>query len=247
MSINIPSEFLPTSTFTCGPSQGHPDIKEAKLSDTGFERSHRSADITKKGLIKEATDNLRELMRIPKDYVVMFYHGGATPAMDAIAWNLTKDSISGLRFGSFSNLWGKKIGNALDSRVKKEFYDAKEEGTFPDNDPNWNSSLVILTPNETSMGVQTPNDYLKKAWKEKGKDTLIAWDCTSCAGGRDLPQEEYDALVFSLQKCFGAAGGTSVLVLSPKAVDRVMEVKKMREIPFSLDLEEPIDRASNKY
>lgn len=247
MSINIPAEMLPSSTFACGPSQGHPTIRNAKLSDTLYERSHRAADITKNGLIKDATENLRTLMGIPKDYVIMFYHGGATPALDSVAWNLTKDTISGLRFGTFSNLWGKKIANCLPENIKKEFYDAKEEGEFPSEEPNWNASLVLLTPNETSIGIMTPNEYLEKAWEKKGSDTLIAWDCTSCAGGRDLPQGKYDAMVFSLQKCFGCPGGSSVLILSPRAIERAMEVKKTRDIPFSLDLEEPVKRAKEKY
>ncbi len=246
MSINIPSEILPNSTFGCGPSQGHKDIRNVKLCDTRYERSHRAGDITDKGLIKEAAENLREFLGVPKDYVIMFFLGGATPAMDAIAWNLTKESISGIRLGTFSELWGKKIAGALDKRVKKEFVDAKEQGTFPTDEPNWNSSLVLITPNETSMGVMAPNEYLEKAWDKKGKDTLIAWDCTSCAGGRDLPQGKYDALVFSMQKCFGAPGGSGVLILSPRACERVLEVKKMREIPYSLDLEEPIKSAKDK-
>lgn len=247
MNIQIPSDMLPNSTFTCGPSQGHPEIRNAKLSDTLYERSHRAGDITKAGLIKEATEGLRELMGIPKDYAIIFYHGGATPALDATAWGLTTDSISGLRFGTFSQLWGKKIASALDDSIKKEFIDSDKDGTLPEKEPNCNASLVLLTPNETSMGVQIPNDYLEDAWNKKGKDTLIAWDCTSCAGGRDLPQDKYDALVFSMQKCFGAPGGSSVLVLSPKAIERVMKVKQMRKIPFSLDLQEPIKRATEKY
>ena len=177
----------------------------------------------------------------------MFFLGGATPALDSVSWGLTKDSISGLRFGSFSNLWGKKIANNLDESIKKTFYDAEEEGKFPSQDPDWNASLVLLTPNETSMGLHTPNDYLEMAWSKKGKDTLIAWDCTSCAGGRDLPHDKYDAMVFSLQKCFGVPGGTGVLILSPRAVERAMEVKKTRNIPFCLDLQEPIKRATEKY
>jgi phosphoserine aminotransferase len=247
MDIKIPSDILPDSTFTCGPSQGHPEIREVKLKDTLFERSHRASDITKNGMIKEATENLRELLHIPKDYVIMFFLGGATPALDSVSWGLTKDSISGLRFGSFSNLWGKKIANNLDESIKKTFYDAEEEGKFPSQDPDWNASLVLLTPNETSMGLHTPNDYLEMAWSKKGKDTLIAWDCTSCAGGRDLPHDKYDAMVFSLQKCFGVPGGTGVLILSPRAVERAMEVKKTRNIPFCLDLQEPIKRATEKY
>ena len=109
MSIKLAVSDLPTSTFTCGPSQGHPVIRQTPLYKTQFERSHRAKDVAAEGLYKQATDNLRKLLDLPADYTVIFFMGGATPALDAVAWSLTKDSISGLSFGAFSKLWCKKI------------------------------------------------------------------------------------------------------------------------------------------
>ena len=246
MSINLDKEQLPKSTFTCGPSQGHPQIRQTPVSQMSFERSHRAGDLAQNGLYKEATENLRTLLSIPSDYAIIFYHGGATPALDAIAWNLTKDSISGLNFGAFSKLWCAQIAAVLDDSIRKDFKKAAEGEFFPKEKPDFKASLVLLTPNETSTGTQISDEYLKEAWAQKGPDTLIAWDCTSCAGGRDLPKGIYDILAFSMQKCFDVGGGSSVLILSPKAIARVAEVKQTRRIPYSLDLAEAIERAQTK-
>lgn len=246
MSVSFSKEALPSSTFTCGPSQGHPQIRKTPVCDMMFERSHRAGDVAAKGLYKEAADNLRKLIAVPQDYTVIFYHGGATPALDASAWNLTKDSISGLSFGAFSKMWCKKIAAVLGEAVKKDFKEPKEGEFFPEEKPDFNASLVIMTPNETSTGTQIPDSYLKEAWEKKGPDTLIAWDCTSCAGGRNLPRDIYDVMIFSMQKCFGVGGGSSVIILSPKAVKRVEETKALRVTPYSLDLTEAIKKAQEK-
>lgn len=246
MSLKLAITDLPTSTFTCGPSQGHPVIRQTPLYKTQFERSHRAKDISGEGLYQEATQNLRTLFGLPDDYTVIFFMGGATPALDAVAWSLTKDSISGLSFGAFSKLWCKKIADCLEASVKKEFREPAEGEFFPQEKPNYHASLVVLTPNETSTGTQIPNAYLEEAWAQKGPDTLIAWDCTSCAGGRDLPKNKFDVMVFSMQKCFGVGGGSSVIILSPKAVARIEEAKKFRAIPYSLDLTYAVEKAQQK-
>lgn len=246
MSIKLAVTDLPTSTFTCGPSQGHPSIRKTPLYQTQFERSHRAKDVAAEGLYKQATDNLRKLLDLPADYTVIFFMGGATPALDAVAWSLTKDSISGLSFGAFSKLWCKKIAGCLEDSVKKEFKEPAEGEFFPTEKPNFKASLVVLTPNETSTGAQIPDSYLEEAWAKKGADTLIAWDCTSCAGGRDLPKNKFDVMVFSMQKCFGVGGGSSVIILSPKAVARIAEAKQYRRIPYSLDLTYAVEKAQQK-
>ncbi len=244
--MNLDTKDLPTSTFTCGPSQGHPIVRQTPLYQTQFERSHRAKDISTDGLYKQATDNLRQLLDLPADYTVIFFMGGATPALDAVAWSLTKNSISGLSYGAFSKLWCKKIASCLEDTVIKDFKEPAEGSFFPAEKPDYNASLVVLTPNETSTGTQIPNEYLEEAWASKGEDTLIAWDCTSCAGGRDLPKNKFDVMVFSMQKCFGVGGGSSVIILSPKAVARIEEAKKLRRIPYSLDLTEAVAKAQGK-
>lgn len=246
MTLHLPLEQLPTSTFTCGPSQGHPVVRQTPLYQTQFERSHRAKDVSTDGLYRDATAALRQLLQLPEDYTVLFFMGGATPALDAVAWSLTKNSISGLSFGAFSKLWCKKIAACLEDTVTKDFKEPAEGAFFPAEKPDYQASLVVLTPNETSTGTQIPNEYLEEAWAQKGPDTLIAWDCTSCAGGRDLPKNKFDVMVFSLQKCFGVGGGSSVIILSPRAVARIAEAKTYRRIPYSLDLSYAVEKAQGK-
>ena len=244
--MNIPSEILPDVTFACGPSQGHPQARLTPINQTLFERSHRAADIAGSGLYKEATDNIKKLLQIPSDYTLIFFHGGATAAMDSVAWNLADDSVSGLAFGSFSNLWCKKIAGELPDDVKKDFKSPPKGGYVPLELPDFKASLVMLTPNETSTGTQLPNSYLENAWNNRGENTLIAWDCTSCAGGRLLPAGKFDVMLFSMQKCFGTGGGSSVLIISPKAIARSKEIAAKRRIPYILQFEEAIEKAG-KY
>ena len=121
MEIKIPFHLLPTSTFACGPSQGHPVFREMPLHKTLFERAHRAPDISTSGLYYQTEQQLRSLLQIPSDYTVIFFMGGATPALDAVAWSLTKNSISGLSFGAFSKRWCRQIASALESHILQDF------------------------------------------------------------------------------------------------------------------------------
>ncbi|MBO5011517.1 MAG: aminotransferase class V-fold PLP-dependent enzyme [Elusimicrobiaceae bacterium] len=245
MNIQLDPAKLPSVTFSCGPGQGHPVIRQTPLYKTLFERSHRAPDVSTRGLYHETAENLRTLLSLPTGYTVLFFLGGATPAMDAVIWNLTKDSLSGLAFGAFSRRWTHNIAARLENSVRRAIREAGENEFFPCDKPDYNASLIVLTPNETSTGVQIPDDYLRETWAKRGQDTLIAWDCTSCAGGRVLPAGQFDVMLFSLQKCFGAGGGSCALVLSPKAVSRLEEAKKYHPIPFSLDLSEAVRHAAS--
>ena len=240
MKLNL--KDLPTSTFACGPGQGHAEIRQTPLHKTLFERSHRADDVTTHGLYAATEKELRTLLAVPADYLLCFYPGGATTALDAVTWSLALDSVSGLSFGAFSKRWCEQITEQIPN-IKRDFK-APSAGTFfPAEKPNTNASLILLTPNETSTGVQLPDDYLQDIWQNKGQNTLVAWDCTSCAGGRLLPPAAYDIMAFGLQKCFGAGGGTAALIMSPRAVKRLNEVKKVRQLPYSLDLSYAVTNA----
>ncbi len=241
--IYLNPEELPSSTFACGPGQGHPQLRQTPLYQTWCERSHRAWDVTTEGLFKEATLACKKLFSFPQDYTVIFFPGGATPAMDAVLWNFTTTSLSGLAFGAFSQRWGQTLAARMGKTVSNNVRFAKPNEFFPSEKPDYKASLVILTPNETSSGVQIPDEYLEEAWQQRGPDTLIAWDATSCAGGRDLPKNKFDILLFALQKCFGAPGGTCAMVLSPRAIRRLDEVQKYRSVPYSLDVAHAVEKA----
>lgn len=241
MPIKLDRKNLPSSTFACGPGQGHSQVRLTPLYQAQFERSHRADDISTHGLYHAAESELRKLLNVPSDYMLFFFPGGATPALDAITWSLTLDSLSGLSFGAFSTRWCEEIAPQI-PHIKSDIKVPPAGALFPTEKPNLQASLILLTVNETSCGVQLTDAYLQDIWDRKGPDTLVAWDCTSCAGGRLLPNA-YDVMAFGLQKCFGAGGGTCAVILSPRAVARIEQVKKMRTLPYSLDLSYAVENA----
>ncbi len=240
--LTFTEEELPTASFSCGPGQGLPSVRNARLYKTFFERSHRAADITFDGLYKECVGNLRTLLEIPPDYTVLFFPGGVTPAMDVVLWSLCKNTVSGVDIGAFSHLWCADLAGRLEN-VSRAFVTA-DAHFLPQGLPDTKASLILLTPNETATGVQLTDDYLLKVWQTRGPDTLVAWDTTSCAGGRHLPKGAYDIQIFGLQKCLGAGGGTCCMVLSPRAVERAQH--PVRNLPFFLDLRNALAYA-NKF
>ena len=240
-SFQFSEQELPSSSFSCGPGQGLAAVRNAHLYETFFERSHRAPDISFDGLYKQTTENLRTLLQIPPDYTLLFFPGGATAALDSVVWNLAKDSITGVAIGAFSRLWCEQLAARVPNTA--QLFVRADKNYLPLSLPDASASLVLLTPNETATGVQLPNDYLQNVWEQRGPDTLVAWDITSCAGGRVFPLA-YDILAFGLQKCLGAGGGTSVLALSPRAVERIQ--KQTRLIPYFLDLKNAL-RFTDKY
>ncbi|MCQ2411062.1 MAG: aminotransferase class V-fold PLP-dependent enzyme [Elusimicrobiaceae bacterium] len=241
--VILDKKSLPSSTFACGPAQSLPSQRHAHLCETHFERSHRAPDFTTNGLYKQATLELKKLFDLSDDYTVCFFPGGASPAMEAVLWNLTLDTLSGLAFGEFSNRWAQGIASRL-TGVKHNVRFAPRGTVVPQEEPHYNASLLILTPNETSTGVQIPDEYLARVWEKRGPDTLVAWDTTSCAGGRNLPKNQFDVMLFGLQKCFGAMGGTCALFLSKKAVARLQQTARLRTIPYTLDLTYAVTNAA---
>jgi len=230
-TLKFTDNELPTSSFSCGPGQGLASVRNAHLYETLFERSHRAADMSYDGLYKGTETNLRALLHIPADYTVLFFPGGATAAMDAVLWSLAQDTLSGVDLGAFSHLWCKDLAHHVPD-VKRTVVTA-DKNFLPTSLPDTSASLILLTPNETSTGVQLPDDYLQTVWDKRGPNTLVAWDTTSCAGGRQLPNA-YDIQLFGLQKCLGAGGGTCCVVLSPRAVARAQQ--NTRPTPYFLDL-----------
>ncbi len=230
MQVSLDKLELPTSSFSCGPGQGLDRVRNTPLYATYFERSHRADDVV--DMYRETTQMLRTLLNIPADYTVLFFPGGATAAMDSVLWSLATDTVCGVDMGAFSHLFCQTLAARVPG-IKRHFVTAGAD-FIPRELPDPNASLVLLTPNETSTGVQLPDDYLVNVWKAHGKDTLVVWDTTSCAGGRNLPAGAYDVFLFGLQKCFGAGGGTCCMVLSPRAVVRAKQ--NARAVPYLLDL-----------
>lgn len=239
--MKIPKNILPSSTFAAGPAQGLTAVRNTKMKETFFERRHRTPFITEK-LYKKTAENLKKLFNLPKDFLVIFYPGGATAAMDSVAWSLNGGSVAGLNLGAFSQLWNNTICASLPENIKKDFVNFDCTKPQSANKLNLKAKLILLTPNETSFGIALPDKLLRDIYKNKSKDTLVAWDSTSCAGARALPQA-FDIMLFGPQKAFAAPAGTCVMLLNQKAVKRALSKEKDLSIPYFLNLAHAVKKA----
>jgi len=210
------------TTFNPGPSQISSHTKadiQTALDNRLLEISHRSADFS--AISSKCITELKKLLGVPEDYRV-FYLDSASQAWHSIICNVVaKNSfhfINGAfseKFSHASQLLGKNVENMLiDWGKQQNFNEVK-----PLNDPE----LITVCANETSTGVKlSPQDL--QLLRQKFKEALLAVDITSCAGAVDLAIGAADLWYFSVQKCFGLPAGLGLLIVSPKAYERSLQL-----------------------
>ncbi len=211
------------TTFNPGPSQ----ISEATKADmqTAIEQkileiSHRSADFS--AISTQCITELKKLLGIPEDYRV-FYLDSASQAWHSIICNVVAKSsfhfINGAfsaKFAKASQLLGKNVENMLiDWGKQQNFNEVKGLNAY---------ELITVCANETSTGVKITTEDLQHI-RKKSENALLAVDITSCAGVEGLPIQSADLWYFSVQKCFGLPAGLGVLIVSPKAYERSLQLK----------------------
>ncbi len=211
-----------TTTFNPGPSQLSQETKDdiAKaVENRVLEISHRSADFSV--ISSQCITELRKLLGIPGDYRV-FYLDSASQAWHSIICNIVVENsfhfINGAfsgKFSSSSQLLGKNVENMfVDWGKQQNFNEVKGLNDY---------ELVTVCANETSTGVKLLPQELQQL-REKTTETFLAVDITSCAGVVGLPIKSADLWYFSVQKCFGLPAGLGVLIVSPNAYERSLQL-----------------------
>lgn len=235
----IPDDLKPADgRFGCGPSKVRPEQLQS-LVDTGasvFGTSHRQKPV--KDVVARVRSGLRELFSLPDGYEVVLGNGGTTAFWDAAAFGLIREKSLHLSNGEFSSKFASVakgnpfIGDPI--VVKSEPGDAPE----PTSDPS--VDLIGWAHNETSTGVAIP--VSRPAGSEHA---LIAIDATSGAGGLPVNIADTDVYYFAPQKCFASDGGLWIALMSPKALERVEEIKNSgRWTPEFLSLPIAIDNST---
>ena len=207
--------------FSSGPCKKHPGFSLADLSDAPLGRSHRAA--VGKAKLKEAIDRTAALLGVPDGHRV-----GIVPASDTGAYEMAMWSMLGARpvtmlaWESFGSGWisdAKRLG--LDAEIRTADY-----GHLPPLDVDW-SADVCFTWNGTTSGVAVPNGD----WIADDREGLSLCDATSAAFAMDLPWDKLDVTTFSWQKVLGGEGAHGVIVLSPRAVERLETYDPPRPLP----------------
>ncbi|MGH3447237.1 MAG: phosphoserine transaminase [Nocardioidaceae bacterium] len=238
--ITIPADLLPADgRFGSGPSKVRVQALDA-LAATGttyLGTSHRKPTV--KNMVARVQEGLTDLFSLPDGYQVVLGNGGATAFWDIATFDLIRAKSQHLSFGEFSAKFAKAATSA--PFLDEPTVITSEPGTRPDPRAEAGVDVYAWAHNETSTGVMTPITRVDGA----DDDALVVIDATSGAGGLPVEVAETDAYYFAPQKCFAADGGLWVALLSPKAIERVAELKATgRWTPTFLDLQTAIDNSA---
>lgn len=203
-------------SFSSGPC---PKFKDWKLADLGtalLGRSHRSKLGKKK--LEEALRMTKDILKVPQDYVVGIVPGSDTGAIELAMWNfLGYLGVDVLAWESFSSDWLSDIVGELKlDNVNKHIADY---GHLP-NLANINfENDVVFVWNGTTSGVKVPDGE----WIPDNRKGLTICDATSAVFAMDMPWDKLDVVTYSWQKVLGGEAAHGILILSPKAIQRLTE------------------------
>jgi phosphoserine aminotransferase len=200
--------------FSSGPCAKRPGWSLSALTDAALGRSHRSR--LGKAKLKRAIDLTREVLEVPLDYRVGIVPASDTGAVEMAMWSLLgARPVTVLTWESFGEGWASDAAKELKLKglsVLKAAY-----GEIPDLakvDPN---SDVVFTWNGTTSGVRVPN----AEWIAADRGGLTICDATSACFAQPLEWSKLDVVTFSWQKALGGEAAHGMLILSPRAVERL--------------------------
>ncbi|MFQ6773958.1 phosphoserine transaminase [Cereibacter sphaeroides] len=211
--LQTPAARPANPRFSSGPCAKIPAYSLDLLSDAPLGRSHRAA--VGKAKLKEAIDLTREILGVPEGYRIGIVPGSDTGAVEMAMWSLLgARPVEMLAWESFGEGWVTDAVKQLklDATVRKAAY-----GEIVDLAQVDFTRDVVFTWNGTTSGVRLPNGDAIPADREG----LTICDATSAAFAMNLPWDKLDVVTFSWQKVLGGEGGHGMLILSPRAVERL--------------------------
>ena len=200
--------------FSCGPCAKRPGYSLDNLKNAELGRSHRSK--SSKAKLKLAIDKTREVLGVPADYLVAIVGGSDTGAFEMAMWSmLGARGVDVFAWESFGRDWIIDIVQQLkipNARVMDAPY-----GVLPDLSKADFNNDVVFTWNGTAAGVRVPNGD----WIAADRKGLTLCDATSAAFAQELDWPKLDVVTYSWQKVLGGEAQHGILILSPRAVERL--------------------------
>ncbi len=199
--------------FSSGPCAKPPGWDASKIATESLGRSHRAKiGKTRLGL---CIDLMREMLQLPDTHRIGIVPGSDTGAFEMAMWTmLGARPVTALAWESFGEGWVTDVAKQLklDPTVIRADY-----GQLPNlGQIDW-SNDVLFTWNGTTSGVRVPDGD----WIPADREGLSFADATSAVFAYDLPWDKIDVATFSWQKVLGGEGGHGVLILGPRAVERL--------------------------
>lgn len=219
-----PAQRPANPNFSSGPCAKRPGWSLQALSDAPLGRSHRAK--VGKTKLKQAIDLTREVLQVPADYRIGIVPASDTGAVEMALWSLLGErGVDMVAWESFGAGWVTDVVKQLrlaDTRLIEAGY-----GDLPDLSKVDFDRDVVFTWNGTTSGVRVPNGDFIPA-DRKG---LTICDATSAAFAQRLDFDKLDVVTFSWQKVLGGEGAHGMLILSPRAVERLQTYKPAWPLP----------------
>ena len=223
-SAQKPSIRTQNPNFSSGPCSKRPGWSLEALSDATVGRSHRSK--LGKSKLAEAIELSKEVLQIPSDYRLGIVPASDTGAVEMAMWTmLGQRGVDVAAWESFGKGW---VTDAL-KQLKLEDINTYEAdyGQIPDLSKIDTDRDVVFTWNGTTSGAKVPNGD----WIKDDRQGLTICDATSAAFAMEIPWQKIDVLTYSWQKVMGGEAAHGVIILSPRAVERLESYTPDRPLP----------------
>lgn len=210
--------------FSSGPCPKRPGWTVDALAPALVGRSHRSKE--GKARLKESIDRTRQVLGVPADYRIGIVPASDTGAVEMALWNLLGPRpVDVLAWESFGGEWVTDITESLKLPATRVF--EAPYGELPDLRVVDFAHDVVFVWNGTTSGVKLPDGD----WIPATREGLTICDATSAAFAMTLPWDKLDVVTFSWQKVLGGEGAHGVLILSPRAAERLKTFTTDRPLP----------------
>jgi phosphoserine aminotransferase len=213
MTAQLPARKPARPFFSSGPCAKPPGYSPSKLATEVLGRSHRAK--LGKARLQYCIDLMREVLALPDTHRIGIVPGSDTGAFEMAMWTmLGQRGVTCLAWESFGEGWVTDAVKQLklDPKVQRADY-----GQLPDlTQIDWNDD-VLFTWNGTTSGAGVPDGD----WIPADRQGLSFADATSAVFAYDIPWDKIDVATFSWQKVLGGEGGHGVLILGPRAVERL--------------------------
>ena len=212
------------ASFSSGPCPKRPRWSADALSHALVGRSHRSKP--GKAKLRAAIEQTREILGVPHDYHIGIVAGSDTGAVEMAMWNLLGPrGVDVLAWENFGREWMVDIIDELHIENARALL--ADYGELPDLSATDFDRDVVFVWNGTTSGVKVPDGD----WIPSVRAGLTICDATSAVFAMDLPWNKLDVVTFSWQKALGGEAGHGMLILSPRAVERLESYVPPRPLP----------------
>ena len=222
--IAMPAVRPQVPHFSSGPCAKRPGWTLQALTDAFLGRSHRAKG--GKAKLKRAIEETRAVLEVPADFLIGIVPASDTGAVEMALWSLLgARPVTMLAWESFGEGWVSDVVKELKLKGAKAVN--APYGELPDLTKIDFATDVVFTWNGTTSGVRVPN----ADWIPANRQGLTICDATSAAFAQPLDFAKLDVVTFSWQKALGGEAAHGMLILSPRAVERLETYKPAWPLP----------------